>query len=104
VTTVERLARLRSAVEHLAEALSRASGPDVLGCEAAIEDALADNGPRSALSDGEEVELRRELERLRRALVRCRRLGASATGVVRASLQAQGREATYGRRVVATSG
>jgi hypothetical protein len=94
--------RLRVALERTAAALARPDIEGLLAGESDIEVALAELPAVYSLSDEERRAVRLEVEGARRALLRCRRLGAALDSFVRISLEAQGRS-EYGPRRIATS-
>jgi len=81
--------RLRAALEAVADSLTRADIDGLLSAEDALESAVADCA-RLAASGAASVALRAELDGSRRALMRCRRLGASLGEFARASFDARG--------------
>jgi hypothetical protein len=87
-------AHLRRALEQSAAALATSNLEELLAGEAALNDALAEL-QASASSREERQSLREDLEAARRALRRCRRLGAALTDFVTLSLAAQGRAVSY---------
>jgi len=96
--------RLRDALERSAAALADGRLDVLLGGEAALQDAsiLAPalrRAPGSItspdLTTAEQHLLRSELDAARRALLRCRHLGASLTAFVRLSLDTHGRAGAY---------
>ncbi len=91
---------LRRALTQVADALAAPNLETLLAGEAAVESALANLPNLTALSADERTRVRLELERARASLLRCRRLGAALTDFTRASLDAQGHNATYGRDVL----
>ena len=86
--------RLRAALESMADALGRADIASLLAAEEVLEPALADcarlaasqRPPAAHAADA----LRAEVDAARRALMRCRRLGASLGDFARASFDARG--------------
>jgi hypothetical protein len=99
-------ARLRQALEQSAAALGEGRLDILLGGEAALQDAAilspalrvrTGSGPSALppLTPADKHHLREELEAARRALVRCRHLGANLNTFVRISLDAHGRAAGY---------
>jgi hypothetical protein len=91
-------AALRAALDRTAEALALPRVETLLECEVAIEGALANLPPLQGLDATERAAVRAELDAARRALLRCRRLGAALTEFVRLSFEAQGRGTGYGRK------
>ena len=99
---------LREALEHTAAALANPRLETLLTGESAIEAALSSkpihDSPASTmqaldtLPAEERLAVRRELERARDALLRCRRLGTSLREYIRLSFEAQGRGVDYGPR------
>ena len=105
---------LREALEQTAAALASPRLETLLSGETAIEAALssmpaAHKLPASTmpaldeLPADERLAVRRELERARGALLRCRRLGTSLRDYIRLSFEAQGRGNDYGPRASATT-
>ena len=90
--------RLRDALEQVAAALARPQLDVLLAGETAIEAALTQMPPLDGLPMDQRHLVRQELEHARRALMRCRRLGAALTDFVRISFEAQGRGPSYGPR------
>lgn len=88
---------LRHALEQTAAALASPRLETLLAGETAIAEALSAMPSLEDLPADERVAIRRELERARGALMRCRRLGASLRDYIRLSFQAQGRD-DYGPR------
>jgi hypothetical protein len=82
--------RLRVALEAVADALGRADMDGLLAAEQALESALADCARLAASGGTLPAALRSELDASRRALMRCRRLGASLGEFARASFDARG--------------
>ena len=82
--------RLRAALEAVADALGRADMDGLLIAEAALESALADCARVAAAGGRTAAALRPEIDASRRALMRCRRLGASLGEFARASFEARG--------------
>ena len=72
---VSAAAQLREALEQTAAALASPRLETLLAGEAAIEDALSAMPALDELPADERLVVRRELERARGALLRCRRLG-----------------------------
>jgi len=95
---VHAAATLREALERTATALASPRLETLLDGEAAIEQALSAMPPLETLSGDERLAVRRELERARGALLRCRRLGKSLRDYIRLSFEAQGRGEDYGPR------
>lgn len=91
-------ANLRDALEQAAAALANPRLETLLTGERAIEAALSVMPALDALPADEKLVVRRELERARGALLRCRRLGASLRDYIRCSFEAQGRGDDYGPR------
>jgi hypothetical protein len=89
---------LRDALERTAAALASPRLETLLAGEAAMEQALAAMPSFEDLPADERVAVRRELERARGALLRCRRLGTSLRDYIRLSFEAQGRGDDYGPR------
>jgi hypothetical protein len=89
--------RVRQALEHTAAALTAADLDGLLRGEADLELALKTLTAPPSLPAEDRQALRQELDALRKALLRCRRLGGALLDVVRLSLDAQGRTAAYGR-------
>jgi hypothetical protein len=92
------VANLRAALEQTAAALASPHLDALLAGEVAIEAALSALPPLGELPAAERVVVRRELERARGALMRCRRLGTSMRDYIRISFEAQGRGEEYGPR------
>ncbi len=86
--------RLRAALESLADALGRADIAGLLAAEEVLEPALADCARLAAAARppaAHAADTRRaEIDAARRALMRCRRLGASLGDFARASFDARG--------------
>jgi hypothetical protein len=91
------VAALRDALDRTAAALASPRVETLLDCEVAIENALANLPPLEGLDATERAAVRAELDAARRALLRCRRLGAALAEFVRLGLEAQGRGTGYGR-------
>jgi hypothetical protein len=91
-------ASLREVLEQTAAALARPRLETLLAGETAIEAALSSIPALDELPVDERLAVRRELERARGALLRCRRLGTSLRDYVRLSFDAQGRGEDYGPR------
>ena len=91
-------ATLRDALEETAAALASPKLETLLAGESAIEAALGAMPPLDELPADERLAVRRELERARGALLRCRRLGTSLRDYIRFSFEAQGRGDDYGPR------
>jgi hypothetical protein len=89
---------LRDALEQTAAALASPRLETLLAGETAIAEALSAIPSLEDLPVAERLAVRRELERARGALLRCRRLGASLRDYIRLSFQAQGRGDEYGPR------
>ena len=89
---------LRDALEQTAAALASPRLETLLAGETAIAEALSAMPSLEDLPADERLAVRRELERARGALLRCRRLGASLRDYIRLSFQAQGRGDDYGPR------
>jgi hypothetical protein len=96
-------ANLREALERTAAALASPRLEALLEGETAIESALSSIPALDELPADERLAIRRELERARGALLRCRRLGASLREYIRFSFEAQGRGDDYGPRASAVS-
>jgi hypothetical protein len=90
--------RLREALEQTATALASPRLETLLAGETAIESALSSMPTLDELPADERLVVRRELERARGALLRCRRLGTSLRDYIRLSFEAQGRGGGYGPR------
>ena len=82
--------RLRLALEGAAESLAHAHVEGLLASEGALAFALAELPPMQSLGDDDRVAVRRELEAAERALLRCRRLGATLNDYVRLTLASHG--------------
>jgi len=78
--------RLRLALEGAAESLAHAQVEGLLASEGALEFALAELPRMENLDAVERDAVRRELEAAERALLRCRRLGATLSDYVRLTL------------------
>lgn len=89
---------LREALEQTAAALASPRLDTLLSGEAAIDAALSSMPALDELPADERLAVRRELERARGALLRCRRLGTSLRDYIRLSFEAQGRGDDYGPR------
>ena len=90
--------QLRDALDRTAAALASPRLETLLAGEAAIEDALSAMPALDELPAHERLVVRRELERARGALLRCRRLGTALRDYIRMSFEAQGRGDDYGPR------
>jgi hypothetical protein len=88
--------RLRAALEEAAGALASPSLDRLLASELAIEEALAELPPLEHVDPAERALVRAELERVRVALLRCRRLGSGLGDFIRLSFEAHGRSSGYG--------
>ncbi len=82
--------RLRAALEAVADSLTRADIDGLLIAEDALESAAADCARLAASGGAASAALRAELDASRRALMRCRRLGASLGEFARAGFDARG--------------
>jgi hypothetical protein len=91
-------ANLREALEQTAAALASPRLETLLAGEYAIEAALSAMPAIDHVPPDERLVVRRELERARGALLRCRRLGTSLRDYIRLSFEAQGRGDDYGPR------
>jgi hypothetical protein len=91
-------AHLREALEQTAAALASPRLETLLAGENAIEAALSSIPALDELPADERLVVRRELERARGALLRCRRLGTALRDYIRLSFEAQGRGDDYGPR------
>jgi hypothetical protein len=89
---------LRDALEQTATALARPRLETLLAGETAMAQALSAMPSLEDLPADERRAVRRELERARGALLRCRRLGTSLRDYIRLSFEAQGRGEDYGPR------
>jgi hypothetical protein len=89
---------LHEALDRTATALASPKLETLLASESAIEAALSSMPALDELPADERLVVRRELERARGALLRCRRLGMSLRDYIRLSFEAQGRGADYGPR------
>jgi hypothetical protein len=106
VTTPQGLAArvlaLRTALQHLGDALASPAVEPLTSAEAALATAVADLSSRTLgieqLPAADRAALRDELLAARGSLARCRRLGDSLSAFVHASLQAQGLVGGYDRR------
>ena len=98
---VTAVSRLREALEHTAAALAHPRLEALLDGEAAIEQALSAMPSLDDLPADERAAVRRELERARGTLLRCRRLGTALRDFIRVSFEAQGRGDDYGPRCAA---
>jgi hypothetical protein len=98
----ESTARLREALERTAGALATADLQALLESEVDLAVAVARVTPPRTLEPSERAALTSEIEGVRQALARCRRLGGALQDVVRVSLEAQGRTTAYGRRDAGT--
>ena len=94
---------LRDALEQTAAALARPRLETLLAGETAIAQALSAMPSLQDLPADERLVIRRELERARGALLRCRRLGTSLRDYIRLSFEAQGRGEDYGPRPSTTT-
>lgn len=90
-------ARLADALEAVARALSTPDEAALLAAEQRLAAALGDLGGIAPVVSDERAALAGELARARAALMRCRVLGAAATGFVQVALAAQGRSGGYDR-------
>jgi hypothetical protein len=91
------LADVRGALEATAQALAAADLEALLRSEARLELAIEGLMTLRPRGPADRAALRNEAERVGIALTRCRRLGESMRELVRASFEAQGRGAWYGR-------
>jgi hypothetical protein len=92
---LDRAADLRRALEQTASALAGARLDDLLEAASAVEHALA---RLRAVPPGEDIDRRAvvtEADAARRALARCRRLGAALEDFVRLSFDARGQAVGY---------
>ena len=94
---VEATRRVRLALEGAASALTAADLDALLRSEAQLELAVRMPVQPLQLAPDDRRRLRDELSAVRRALRRCRRLGAALGDVVNATLDAHGRTAGYRR-------
>jgi hypothetical protein len=90
--------RLRQALDAVATALAAPNVADLVAAESALSHALAEIASIHLVDRGDRHALAAEVIRARAALQRCRVLGAMAVDATRATLLAQGRGDTYGRR------
>jgi hypothetical protein len=90
--------RLRNALQQVADALATPQIDALLAGEGALERALAAMPRVAAIDASQRESVGREVDEARRALMRCRRLGAALTDVVRIAFDAQGRGPAYGPR------
>ena len=95
---VHAASQLREALDRTAAALASPRLETLLSGEAAIEEALSAMPALDDLPADERLVVRRELERARGALLRCRRLGTALRDYIRISFEAQGRGEDYGPR------
>ena len=100
------VSRLRAALEETAEALSTASVDRLLAADARVRSALGALAAWSPVGADERAAVRRELEAVHAALVRCRTLGGALSDFVRFTLGSHGPGVSYGpgRDVVAPHG
>jgi hypothetical protein len=94
---VEAAGRVRQALEAAAGALTAADLAGLLRSEGDLELAIRRVPAPRSLPDEDRAALRAELEAIRRALRRCRRLGGALGDVVSVTLDVQGRTPGYGR-------
>lgn len=91
-------ARLREALERLAGTLAEPSLDALLESEAALASAVAALPPGATIAAGERARVRDELLGARQALLRCRRLGAALSEVVRIGIEVRGAMVDYRAR------
>ena len=92
---------MRRALERTAAALAATDLDALLAGEAALNDAVAELRAIATVSTEHRDAFREDLEAARRALRRCRRLGAALSDFVTLSLSAQGRGVGYDSRRIA---
>ena len=90
-------ARVRAALEAVAEALRVPDLGRILAAEEELSAALNALGRISSVDAQERAPLLQELIGSRAALTRCRTLGSSIDAITHASLVSQGRSAEYDR-------
>jgi hypothetical protein len=90
-----RLADLASALEAVAIATARADSDALAACESPLACAVADLPTPDDLANCPSTDTTLHLRRIQLALRRCRRVGATLTEVVTASLSAQGVAPAY---------
>jgi hypothetical protein len=90
---------LRHRLDDVADALAGADLQHLLDAEAPLGAALTALAQTSGTAT-QLPALAAELEGIRRALLRCRRLGVSLTSFVQLAMSAQGRDAVYGQSAV----
>jgi hypothetical protein len=87
--------RLRAVLESLASALAAARLEDLLQTEQELARSLAALPNSTSLQPGGRRELAQELAGLRRAVVRCRRLGQTLSDLLRVSVSSRALGAGY---------
>jgi hypothetical protein len=90
-------ARLRAALDQLAQALGQLQLDAILDAESALETAVVNLPSLAEVSVPARAAIRSELEHARAALARSRRLGAALGDLTAISLEAQGHSRLYGR-------
>lgn len=89
--------RLRTALEAVASALSRADTTALVNAETGLQSALAAFGAVGEVPPRDRPSVAWEIGRARAALARCRLLGRSPAEVLRATLAARGLDPGYDR-------
>jgi hypothetical protein len=98
---VQAVAELRASLEEAADALAHAHLDRLLACESRIEHALRQVPTRGLSPDGRRA-VTAEVDLVRHALMRCRRLGAALDEFIRLGMAAQGIGHGYGRQAPLT--
>lgn len=99
IRALQAASALRTAVERVADGLATSCLEDVLAGEAGLATALSAVPDFTGLAPMERAAVQDEFAHARRALLRCRRLGAALADFVRISLEAHGHEQGYGSQV-----
>jgi hypothetical protein len=90
--------RLHEVLEALAAALGRGDASAVLASEPALQAVVEAVGRADTLAAEERAATVDELQRARRALARCRAIGAAAADLARATVDVLGGTGCYSRR------
>lgn len=90
--------RLGQVLEQLGDALATLDIDRVQAAEQALGEALAQMARGDRVEAGARPAVAAQLRRAQQSLLRCRRLGASLTDLVRVSLGAGGHHETYDHR------
>jgi hypothetical protein len=97
--TLAAATQLRRRLDALADALAGADLQQLLDAQAPIDAALTALAQTSGTA-AQLPALAAELDGIRHALSRCRRLGVSLSSFVQLAMNAQGRDAVYGQSAV----